>query len=121
MTQRLTNPTRIHEDVGSIPGLAYWLGIQCCSELWCRSQTQLRSGVAVAVAVAGSCSSNVTPSLGTSICCGCSAKKEKKIEENFLVCVCVCVCFNQAHSTHKFPGQGSNLWHSSDNVRSLTH
>ena len=33
-----------------IPGLAQWLRIQCCCELWSRSQMQLRSGVAVAVA-----------------------------------------------------------------------
>ena len=43
MAQWLTSPTRNHEVVGSIPGLAQW----CCSELWCRSQTQLRSQVAV--------------------------------------------------------------------------
>ena len=34
----------------------------------CRSQMRLRSGVAMAVAWAGSCISNWTPSLGTSIC-----------------------------------------------------
>ena len=39
---------------------------QRCRELWCRSQMRLRSGVAVAVAEAGSCSSDSTPSLGTS-------------------------------------------------------
>ena len=38
---------------------------------------QLGSRVAVAVAVAGSCSSDVIPSLGTSICHGCSPKKTK--------------------------------------------
>ena len=48
MTQRLTNPTSIHEDVGSIPGLIQWIR-HCCRELWCRSQTQLGSGVAVSV------------------------------------------------------------------------
>ena len=54
------------------------LRIQPCCELWCWSQMWLRSGVAVAVAVAvtGSCSSDLTPSLGTSIC-----PKEKKEEE----------------------------------------
>ena len=35
-------------------------------------------GSGVAVAVAGSCSSDSTPSPGTSICCGCSPKKERK-------------------------------------------
>ena len=34
--------------------------------------------MAVAVAVAGTCSSNSTPILGTSICCKCGPKKQKK-------------------------------------------
>ena len=37
----------------------------------------LRSGVAVALAVAGSCSSDSTPSLGTSTCHRCHPEKEK--------------------------------------------
>ena len=41
MAQRLANPTRIHEDGGSIPGLLSGLRILHCCELWCRSQTQL--------------------------------------------------------------------------------
>ena len=48
MVQRLTNPTRIHEDAGSIHGLSQ-LGIQRCHELWCRLQTWLGSGIAVAL------------------------------------------------------------------------
>ena len=39
----------IHGDAGLIPGLSQWVKIWCCGELWCRSQTQLRSGIAVAV------------------------------------------------------------------------
>ena len=38
------------EDVGLIPGLAQWVKIQCCRELWCRWQLGLGSGVAMAVA-----------------------------------------------------------------------
>ena len=54
------------------------LRIHRCHELWCRSQTWLRSGIDVAVAYAGSCSSDSTPSLGTSMSWGCSLKKKKK-------------------------------------------
>ena len=50
VAQQLPNPTRIQEDVGSIPGLGE-LRIKGCCELWCRSQTGLRSGLAVAMAV----------------------------------------------------------------------
>ena len=51
-------------------------GIWYCHELL---QMQLRSHIAVAVAQAGSCSSNSTPSLGTSICLtGAVLKKKQK-------------------------------------------
>ena len=53
------------------------LRIQLCCELWCRSQ-RLGSGIAVAVVQAGGYSSDLTPSLGTSICHGYCPKKTKK-------------------------------------------
>ena len=78
MAQWVTNPTRNREVAGSIPGLAQWVGDRRCRELWCRLQTGLRSGVAVAVVKAGTYSSDSTPSLGTSICRGCGPRKDKK-------------------------------------------
>ena len=66
--------------LASISGVGLW---RCC-ELWCGSRTYLESHVAVTVAVAvvvaGSCSSDSTPSLGTSVCRGCGPKKKKKKE-----------------------------------------
>ena len=59
--------------------LRIWRG----GKLWHRSQMCLRSSVAVAVVSAGSCScsSNLTPSLGTFTCCRCGPKKKKKKKE----------------------------------------
>ena len=44
-----TNRTSNHEVAGLSPALLSGLKIQRCHELWCRSNTQLRSGMAVAV------------------------------------------------------------------------
>ena len=54
------------------------LRICCCQVLWCRSQMQLGSCIAVTVAQAGSYSSYSTPSPGTSICHRCGQKKKQK-------------------------------------------
>ena len=57
-----------------LSGLRTW---HCC-ELQCRSQMRLGSGIAVPVAVASRCSSNSTPSQGTSICHRCSSHPPKR-------------------------------------------
>ena len=46
-------------------------------ELWCRWQARLRCHIAVAVVWISSFSSDSTPSLGASMCCGCGIKKTK--------------------------------------------
>ena len=77
MVQWLTNPTSIHEDMGLIPGL---------------TQVGQGSGVAMSYGVGGrfgldlallwlwhrpAATALMTPSLGTSLCRGCSPKKTK--------------------------------------------
>ena len=57
------------------------LRIQCCRELWCRSQRWLQSCVAVAMVQVGSYSSKLTPGLETSICHEYSLKKPKERQE----------------------------------------
>ena len=68
------------------PALLSGLSTQHCCELWCRSQTRLRPCVAMAVAQAGSCSSETTPNLGTSMCCKCDPKKEEEKEKKKNIC-----------------------------------
>ena len=55
------------------------LRIRHCHELWCRLQTWLRPGIAVAVVYASGNSSNWTLSLGNLHICGrCGLKKTKR-------------------------------------------
>ena len=78
MAHWLMNLTRIQEDRFDPWPHSSGLRIWCCCELWCRLQMWLRSSIAVAVVEASSYSSDLTPSLGTSMCCGCGPKKKKK-------------------------------------------
>ena len=75
------NLTSIHKmwvwSLASLSGLR----IRHCCELWCRSQTQLRPGVAVAVVWACGYNSDSTPSLGTSTCCKCGPKIDQKKQQ----------------------------------------
>ena len=59
------------------------LTIRHCRELWCRSQMWLGSHVAVAVVQAGSYSSSLTPSLGTSLWRGRSPKRPLPAKKGF--------------------------------------
>ena len=78
MAQRLTNLTGIHEDTGLIPASLSGLRTQHCCELCCRSQTWLRSRIAVAPAQAGTRNHNRPLAWETPICHRSGPKKEKQ-------------------------------------------
>ena len=65
VAQQLTNPTRICEDMGSIPRFTPWVKDPAWLWLWLAAVAPIR-----------------TPSLGTSICCRCDPEKKKKKEQS---------------------------------------
>ena len=72
----VTNPTMRMRvlSLASLGGLSIWH----CLELWCRSQTRLRSCAAVPVAKAGSYNYNVAPSWELPHATHVALKKQKK-------------------------------------------
>ena len=75
------NPTRNHEVVGSTRVLLSGLRIQRCHGLWCRSQTQLGSCVAVAVVSAGGFSSDSTPAWELPHATNAALKKQQQQQQ----------------------------------------
>ena len=63
---------------------APWFRMRPCRELWCRSQTWLRSPVAVAVVEPGSSGSDGPPGLATSTCSGFGPLKRQKTHQNIV-------------------------------------
>ena len=72
-----TNPTSICEDVGSIPGLSQWVGDQALIAVSCG--VSCRHSSDPKLLQAGSCSSDSSPSLGTSTGHWCGPKKQKTV------------------------------------------
>ena len=99
------------------PGLAWWIKDQALPRVVVYVADTLRPSVDVGVVYAGTCSSNLTPSLGTFICFRYSPKKQKNKKQK-----CNYFFFLRPHLWHmEAPMLGVESDHCVTSCRTVTY
>ena len=88
--------------------------MQAQSPAWLSGFRLAVTGIALSYGVDFSCSSNLTPGLGTSICHGCGCEKEEKERKKFIL-----PCSGGQKSKVKVPAGLGSLWRLSGENPSL--